>query len=94
VARSGFLSGRGGAESARAPRARPDSALHEVIPQTATDKGRALPGECSRGHVSNAQRIAYVGVDLLDLAVLRQVASRADGAPKARARGRRRRHSS
>jgi 3-deoxy-D-manno-octulosonate 8-phosphate phosphatase (KDO 8-P phosphatase) len=77
--RSGFLSGRGGAIVERRAR---DLGVHEVI-LNRTDKAAAFQEMLARQRL-DAQRIAYVGDDLLDLAVLRQVGFAAT-VPEARA---------
>ena len=77
--RSGFLSGRGGDIVERRAR---ELGVHEVI-LNRTDKGRAFQEMLVRQRL-DAQRVAYVGDDLLDLAVLRQVGFAAT-VPEARA---------
>ncbi len=66
--RSGFLSGRGGEVVERRAR---ELGVHEVI-LNRTDKGVAFRELLGRQHL-DPQRVAYVGDDLLDLPVLRQV---------------------
>jgi 3-deoxy-D-manno-octulosonate 8-phosphate phosphatase (KDO 8-P phosphatase) len=66
--RSGFLSGRGGEIVHRRAR---ELGVHEIVLDT-LDKGTALAAILQRQLLTPAQ-VAYVGDDLLDLPVLRQV---------------------
>ncbi|HEX6811482.1 MAG TPA: HAD hydrolase family protein [Planctomycetota bacterium] len=77
--RSGFLSGRGGDIVERRAR---ELGVHEVI-LNRLDKGAAFQELLARQRL-DAQRIAFVGDDLLDLVVLRQVGFAAT-VPEARA---------
>lgn len=66
--RSGFLSGRGGEAVARRAR---ELGVHEVVLQR-IDKGDAF-AELLQRCALRPEQVAYVGDDLLDLPVLRQV---------------------
>jgi 3-deoxy-D-manno-octulosonate 8-phosphate phosphatase (KDO 8-P phosphatase) len=77
--RSGFLSGRGGEVVQRRAR---ELGVHEVVLQR-VDKAVAFAEILARQQLA-ADEVAYVGDDLLDLPVLRQVALAAT-VPEARA---------
>lgn len=81
--RSGFLSGRAGDIVLRRAR---ELGVHEVILGT-IDKGKAFAAMLERQQLTPAQ-VAYIGDDLLDLPVLRQVGFAAtvpEGRPEVKA---------